>query len=53
MEQNIKDAIALLKENGYIIKKLTKAMKRDADECETSNCEKECLGCACNVCIIQ
>jgi len=46
-------AIKLLQENNYIVKKFTKTMQIDADDCEASGCCKECLDCACNVCIIQ
>lgn len=53
MERHIKDAIQLLRENGYIVKKLTDSMKKDSDECQLSVCEKDCLGCSCSVCIVQ
>ena len=33
MEEKINEAIKLLKANGYIVKKWTKSMKKDADEC--------------------
>jgi len=53
MEDKIKEAIEILIDNGYIVKRLTKQMKCDMDECEKSNGEKECFGCACSVCIAQ
>ena len=53
MEDKVLEAIKLLQKNDYIVKKFTKAMEKDADECEASECNKECLGCACNVCLIQ
>jgi hypothetical protein len=53
MKDNIYDAIKLLKENGYVIKKFTEVMKNDAKECELSGCQKDCDGCSCNMCIIQ
>jgi len=40
-----------LGENGYAVKKLTKQMEHDMDECEESDGEKECFGCACSICI--
>lgn len=56
MEDKIKEAIKLLRDNGYIVKKWTPAMNRDADECERMDIEgksKDCIGCSCNVCLIQ
>lgn len=52
-KEKISDAIKLLRENGYVVKKLTKAMKEDADECERCGFEGECISCACSVCIVQ
>lgn len=56
MEDNIREAIKLLKDNGYIIKKWTPEMERDADECERMDMvgkSKDCCGCTCGVCLIQ
>lgn len=56
MEDKIKEAITLLRANGYVVKKWTPAMERDADECERMDIEgqsKDCCGCACSVCLIQ
>lgn len=56
MDNEIKDAIELLKKNGYIIKKLTKAMKEDCIRCvEMSDKgeDMECFECACSICICQ
>lgn len=49
----IKDAIELLNEVGYIVIKKTLSMEVDMDKCEQSNGDKECLGCACNKCLMQ
>jgi hypothetical protein len=52
-ENRIVEAIKLLRENGYIVKKFTKEMELDSDKCESSNGNKDCMGCACSVCIVQ
>ena len=44
MNKEIEQAIKLLQKNGYIVKKWTSAMEKDAKECE---------GCACSMCIAQ
>lgn len=53
MDDKIKEAIKLLRENGYIVRKLSKTQQEDADECETLDGDKECFGCSCSVCIMQ
>lgn len=53
MSEEIIKAINLLKENGYIIKKMTPAMKEAAKKCEECGYEGDCLDCACSVCIID
>lgn len=55
-EDEIIKAIRLLKRNGYIVRKWTKAMDKDADECikmEDRGEEKDCCGCSCSVCLMQ
>lgn len=42
--------------NGYIIKKFTKRMKEDSEECVKLDSEgesKDCGGCSCSVCLVQ
>jgi hypothetical protein len=51
--EEIKKAIKLLEDNNYIVKRLTRYMKKDRQECDESNYQKECVGCSCCVCIIQ
>jgi len=56
MDTKINEAIELLRENDYIVKKFTSRMQKDVDECkasEESGEEKDCMGCSCNMCIIQ
>lgn len=53
MDDKIKQAIELLHNNGYVVKKFTKAMERDADKCCESGGDGDCLGCSCSVCIVQ
>ena len=56
MEEYIVKAIKLLRDNGYIVKKWTPEMERDADECEQMELDgknKNCCGCSCGVCLIQ
>lgn len=52
----IKNAIQLLKNNGFKIIKLSERMQKDMKECNEMNSigkDKECLGCSCNICIMQ
>lgn len=56
MEEEIKKAKKLLVENGYIVKKWTRSMEEDANECEEmeeKGLEKDCCGCSCSVCLMQ
>ena len=56
MNEEIKNAIKLLKKNGYIVKKWTKSMEQDANECEEmeeKGMSKDCCGCSCSVCLMQ
>ena len=53
MENQIDEAIELLRENGYVVKKITESMQRDSDKCEQAEEEQDCLGCACSICIMQ
>lgn len=46
-------AINLLQEQGYVIKKITKAMEQDAKACEECDYEGDCMSCACSICIVQ
>ena len=52
-KEKVEDAINLLRENGYAVKKLTAGQLKDAEECERCNYEGECSSCRCSVCIIQ
>ena len=56
MTNEIKEAIALLRKNDYIVRKITKDMAEDSNECEKMSDTgdyKDCGGCSCNVCIMQ
>lgn len=56
MNEEIKNAIKLLKNNGYIVKKWTRSMEEDANECEEmeeKGMSKDCCGCSCYVCLMQ
>lgn len=56
MEKEIKEAIELLRGNGYIVKTLTNAMKEDCAKCEQmqeNGEDMECFECACSICICQ
>lgn len=56
MEEEIAKAKKLLAENGYIVKKWTRSMEEDANECEemeSNGKSKDCCGCSCSVCLIQ
>ena len=56
MEERIREAKQLLESNGYIVKKWTRLMAEDANECvemlEQGN-DKDCCGCSCSVCLMQ
>lgn len=49
----INEAVKLLKENGYVVKKFTENMQKDSDKCESIGGDGDCLGCACSICIAQ
>ena len=56
ISKDISVAKKLLKENGYIVKKITKRMKEDCNQCEELNSKGECmdcLDCSCNICVTQ
>jgi hypothetical protein len=56
MNEELKQAIKLVRENGYIVKKVTEGMKRDCDKCQemSENGEDmECFECAYSICIMQ
>lgn len=54
--EEIKKAKKLLESNGYIVKKWTLSMERDANECgelEEQGIDKDCCECSCSVCLMQ
>lgn len=54
--KEITDAISLLEKNSYIIIYMTSQMVQDMNECEEMYDGvdgKSCLGCSCNMCIIN
>ena len=53
LEEKIQKAKKLLWENGYVIIKLTKAMKDDFDECDRLEGDKDCSSCSCSICIVE
>lgn len=55
-EIEIAKAKKLLKKNGYIVKKWTRSMEIDANECgelAEQGIDKDCCECSCSVCLIQ
>lgn len=52
-KKKIKEAIALLRGNGYVVKKLTTGQLTDMKECEECDWEGECMDCRCSICIVQ
>lgn len=55
-QDTISQCITYLQRNGYVVKKWTKSMQTDSDECvalEEKGENKDCLGCACSVCLLQ
>ena len=53
MEDQIREAISLLRENGYAVNKMSKDMIKDMEECDESGGEKDCSECSCSICVIQ
>ncbi|WP_297993988.1 hypothetical protein [uncultured Clostridium sp.] len=51
--KKIEDAINLLTENGYVVKKLTVGQLKDAKECEECGFEGDCYFCRCRICIVE
>lgn len=55
-KEQLEEAIKLLRENGYVVRKITKSMITDSEECEEMQSkgeDKECCECSCSVCIMQ
>lgn len=53
MENEIREAIRLLGQNGYVVTKLTEDMKKDSKACERMNFEGDCSSCSCSICIME
>lgn len=56
MSNSIDQCILHLRKNGYIVRKWTKDMQQDADECvelDEEGKSKDCGGCSCSVCLMQ
>ena len=51
--EKIKEAIRLLRDNGYIVKKLRKIQKEDANKCASCGFNGDCSSCSCSICIMQ
>lgn len=51
MEQKIKDAITLLKENGYFVTKMPEKLNNTAKTCCETDCG-DCMECNCFVCML-
>lgn len=52
----IKRAKQLLVKKGYVVKKWTRSMDQDLEECERmeeKGKSKDCCGCSCSVCLAQ
>lgn len=55
MDENIKAAIELLRENDYVVIKKTQSMKDDMDACAEMSSKgqnMDCFSCACNICVM-
>ncbi len=53
---SVAQCILHLKRNGYVVKKFTKNMQMDSDECvalDEKGKSKDCAGCSCSVCLMQ
>lgn len=52
----IERAKIFLQKNGYVVKKWTRSMEQDSNECEEmeeKGKSKDCYGCSCSVCLAQ
>lgn len=49
----LKEALEIVKKEGYIVMKPSKRQEEDSIECEESGCTKECIECSCSICIMQ
>ena len=55
-EEELENAIKIVRQNGYILQKLTKRMEEAANKCEEmeeNGKSMDCCGCPCSVCLIQ
>ena len=50
MNEEIEKAIKLLRSNGYVVVKYTKAMDVEAEKCELGE-DKLCQDCSCFICM--
>lgn len=50
---DIKEALEIVKKEGYIVIKPSQKQIKDSKECEESGCTKECIECSCSVCMMQ
>jgi hypothetical protein len=53
MEDKLKEAIDLLRENDYAVTKLSKSQIEDRKECGELEGDKECFGCSCSDCVVR
>ncbi|WP_346961387.1 hypothetical protein [Clostridium sp.] len=51
INEDISNAIKLLRDNGYIVKKISGPMLRDSKRC--GEVDFDCIDCICSVCIMQ
>ena len=51
INEDISNAIKLLRDNGYIVKKISEPMLRDSKRC--GEVDFDCIDCICSVCIMQ
>ena len=53
MDDKINEAIKLLRDNDYVVIRLSKSQRDDMAECEESDFEKDCTGCSCSCCVVD
>ena len=49
----LKEALKIVKENGYIVIKPTKGQLEDMKMCDECGGNTDCLECRCNICLAQ
>ncbi|WP_017826186.1 MULTISPECIES: hypothetical protein [Clostridium] len=50
---NLKEALKIVHQNGYIVIKPTEDMEEDMDKCVNCGSNGDCLSCSANICLLE